>query len=71
MAVQKSRKSRSKRGMRRANRKVDVDVLSVEATTGETHVRHHISDYGYYKGQPVNIKKEKKKQAPLEGEATS
>lgn len=53
MAVQKSRKSRSKRGMRRAHSALTGPALSVDAATGETHRRHHVSPDGYYKGRQV------------------
>ncbi|MFV2031849.1 MAG: 50S ribosomal protein L32, partial [Gammaproteobacteria bacterium] len=42
MAVQKSRKTPSKRGMRRSHDALSSATLSVEPTTGETHRRHHI-----------------------------
>lgn len=53
MAVQKSRKSRSRRGMRRAHSALGEAALSVDAATGETHRRHHVSPDGYYKGRQV------------------
>jgi large subunit ribosomal protein L32 len=53
VAVQKSRKSRSKRGMRRAHDAVNGATLSVDPTSGETHYRHHITADGYYKGRKV------------------
>lgn len=53
MAVQKSRKTPSKRGMRRSHDALDKPTLSVEPTTGETHRRHHVSPEGYYKGRRV------------------
>jgi large subunit ribosomal protein L32 len=53
MAVQKSRKTPSKRGMRRSHDSLSGTTLSVEPTTGETHRRHHISADGYYKGRQV------------------
>lgn len=53
MAVQKSRKSRSRRGMRRAHSALSSPALSVDAATGETHRRHHVSPDGYYKGRQV------------------
>ena len=56
MAVQKSRKSRSRRGMRRAHSALTVSALSVDAATGETHRRHHVSPEGYYKGRQVVTK---------------
>jgi large subunit ribosomal protein L32 len=30
-----------------------VETLSVDAATGETHRRHHVSPDGYYKGRKV------------------
>lgn len=53
MAVQKSRKTPSRRGMRRSHDGLDNPTLSVEPTTGETHRRHHVSPEGYYKGKRV------------------
>ena len=53
MAVQKSRKTPSKRGMRRSHDALGTATLSVESTTGETHIRHHLSADGYYKGRKV------------------
>lgn len=53
MAVQKSRKTPSKRGMRRSHDALGAPTLSVEPTTGETHRRHHISADGYYKGRKI------------------
>ena len=53
MAVQKSRVTRSKRGMRRAHDGLSKPTLSIDAATGETHRRHHISPEGYYKGRRV------------------
>ncbi len=53
MAVQQNRKTASKRGMRRAHDRVSKPTLSVDATTGETHRRHHVSADGYYRGRKV------------------
>lgn len=53
MAVAKSRKSRSRRNMRRAHSALTIPALSVDAATGETHRRHHVSPEGYYKGRQV------------------
>jgi len=58
MAVQKSRKSRSRRGMRRAHDALTATVLAVDAKTGETHLRHHITQDGYYRGKKVLKDKE-------------
>jgi large subunit ribosomal protein L32 len=53
MAVQKTRKSPSKRGMRRAHDSLEARALSIDSTTGETHLRHHVSPDGYYRGRKV------------------
>lgn len=53
MAVQKSRKTPSRRGMRRAHDSLGRPTLSVDGTTGETHRRHHVTADGYYRGQQV------------------
>jgi large subunit ribosomal protein L32 len=53
MAVQKSKKSRSKRGMRRSHDAISGPTLTVDATSGETHRRHHVTADGYYKGVKV------------------
>ncbi len=53
MAVQKSRKTPSRRGMRRSHDSLKGSALSVEQTTGETHLRHHVSPDGYYRGRKV------------------
>ena len=53
MAVQKNRKTPSRRGMRRSHDALQAPTLSIEPTTGETHIRHHVSPEGYYKGRKV------------------
>jgi large subunit ribosomal protein L32 len=53
MAVQKSRVTRSRRGMRRSHSALTTAALSVDPATGATHLRHHISPDGYYKGRRV------------------
>ncbi|MBL6718709.1 MAG: 50S ribosomal protein L32 [Gammaproteobacteria bacterium] len=53
MAVQQNRKTRSKRGMRRSHDALSGPTLSTEATTGETHRRHHVSADGFYRGRKV------------------
>ena len=53
MAVQKSRRTPSTRGMRRAHDKLNNPTLSVDKTTGETHRRHHISADGFYRGERI------------------
>lgn len=58
MAVQKSRKSRSKRNMRRAHDAITFPAISIDSTSGETHIRHHITKDGYYRGKKVLTVKE-------------
>ncbi|WP_423062281.1 50S ribosomal protein L32 [Candidiatus Paracoxiella cheracis] len=58
MAVQKSRKTRSRRGMRRSHDALSGSCLSKDPMTGETHRRHHISPDGYYKGRQVLVVEE-------------
>ena len=53
MAVQKSRKSPSKRGMRRSHDSLTKPALSVDRTSGETHLRHRITPDGFYRGVQV------------------
>jgi large subunit ribosomal protein L32 len=53
MAVQQNKKSPSKRGMHRSHNALNVPGLAVEPTTGETHLRHHISPNGFYRGRQV------------------
>ena len=53
MAVQKNRKTRSKRGMRRSHDALTGETLSVDSTSGETHRRHNITADGYYRGKQV------------------
>ena len=53
MAVQKSKKSASRRNMRRSHDALSGPTLSTEQETGETHRRHHVSADGYYRGRQV------------------
>lgn len=53
MAVQKSKKSPSRRGMRRSHDSLTNPPLAIESTTGETHLRHHVSPSGFYRGRKV------------------
>jgi large subunit ribosomal protein L32 len=53
MAVQQNRKTPSKRGMRRAHDSLKSETLSIDSTSGETHLRHHITADGFYKGRKV------------------
>ncbi len=53
MAVQKSRVTPSRRGMRRAHDALKKPTLSIDKTSGETHRRHHVTADGYYRGRKV------------------
>jgi large subunit ribosomal protein L32 len=53
MAVQQNKKSPSKRGMHRAHDFISAPAIAVESTTGEVHLRHHISPNGVYRGKKV------------------
>ena len=56
MAVQKSRKTPSRRGMRRSHDSLKSETLSADPMSGEIHLRHNVSPDGYYRGEQV-IKK--------------
>jgi large subunit ribosomal protein L32 len=53
MAVQKSKKTRSRRGMRRSHDSLGGSTLSVDQTTGEKHRRHHMTTDGFYRGKKM------------------
>ena len=63
MAVQKSRVTRSRRGMRNSHSKLANPTLAVDVATGETHLRYHVSPDGYYKGRKVVKQKKVKDEA--------
>lgn len=53
MAVQKSKVTRSRRGMRRSHDALTSKALSQDPMTGEAHLRHHVSPDGFYKGRKI------------------
>jgi len=53
MAVQKTRKTPSKRDMRRSHDALRNPTLSIDPTTGELHRRHQVTESGYYRGKKV------------------
>ena len=53
MAVQKSKKTPSRRGMRRSHDSLATPTLSIDEVTGELHRRHHVTPDGYYRGKKV------------------
>ena len=56
MAVQQNKPTRSKRGMRRSHDALTTTTLSVDATSGETHRRHHVTKDGIYRGRQLFAK---------------
>jgi large subunit ribosomal protein L32 len=53
MAVQKSKVSRSRRGQRRSHDALTTKALSQDPITGETHLRHHMTPDGFFKGRQI------------------
>ncbi|MEM9208088.1 MAG: 50S ribosomal protein L32 [Pseudomonadota bacterium] len=53
MAVQKNRKTSSRRDMRRSHDKLKSPALSVDPVSGETHLRHRVTPDGFYRGKQV------------------
>lgn len=53
MAVQKSKKTRSRRGMRRSHDALSARTVAQDPMTGETHLRHHVTPDGYFKGRKI------------------
>ncbi|MBT9433461.1 50S ribosomal protein L32 [Candidatus Sodalis endolongispinus] len=56
MAVQQNKPTRSKRGMRRSHDALTTAAVSVDKASGETHLRHHITADGFYRGRKVIAK---------------
>ena len=53
MAVHQNKKSPSRRDMRRMHDRLTAPTIAVEPTTGETHLRHHVSPTGFYRVKKV------------------
>ena len=53
MAVQKNRKTRSRRDMRRSHDGLKGAATSIDSTSGEVHMRHHVTAEGFYRGRKV------------------
>ena len=58
MAVQKSKVTRSRRGQRRSHDSLTAKTLSQDPTTGEMHLRHHVTPDGYFKGRQIVVSEE-------------
>ena len=68
MAVQKNRKTRSRRNMRRSHDSLSLPTLSTDPVSGERHRRHHITEDGFYRGRRVIIRKVKEAEEEAEAE---
>jgi large subunit ribosomal protein L32 len=44
--------------MRRSHDKLSAPSLSVDPTSGETHLRHRVTPDGFYRGKQVIVKAE-------------
>ena len=53
MAVQKSKKTRSKRGMIRSHDHLSDLMLSTDPVSGERHLSHQMTADGFYKGRLI------------------
>ncbi|WP_031433446.1 50S ribosomal protein L32 [Methylomarinum vadi] len=53
MAVQKSKVTRSRRGQRRSHDALNAKTLAQDPLTGETHLRHHMTPDGFFKGRQI------------------
>ena len=66
MAVQKSKKTRSRIGMRRSHDSLTSNSLATDPVSGERHLRHNMSADGFYKGRLVKDLKKKSKESEEE-----
>lgn len=55
MAVQKNRKTPSKRDKRRTHDALGYATVTSEIKSGERHLRHHVSKNGYYRGRQAIV----------------
>ncbi len=55
MAVQKSKKSKSKRGHRRSHDSLKIPTLFLNKKTNEICLYHHISKKGFYRNKKINV----------------
>ena len=67
MAVQNSKKTRSRIGMRRSHDSLKSSTLSTDPVSGERHLRHQMTKDGFYKGRLVkDLRKPEKDEAEEE-----
>ena len=63
MAVQKSKKTRSRIGMRRSHDSLKGLSILTDQVSGERHLRHRMTADGFYKGRLIkDLKKPEKEQ---------
>ena len=62
MAVQKSKKSKSKKLQKRAHQSLSNPTLSNDPVTGERHLRHQMTEDGFYRGKKVVEIKQKEEE---------
>ena len=65
MAVQKSKKSKSKKLQKRAHQSLSSPTLSNDPVTGERHMRHQMTADGFYRGKKVVEIKQKEEAIEL------
>lgn len=53
MAVQQNKPTRSKRNMRRSHDALKTAEVSIDKKSGESHLRHHVTADGYYRGRKI------------------
>ena len=53
MAVGQARTTRSRRGMRRSHDALKNPTRAIDAVSGETHLRHHMTADGFYRGRQI------------------
>jgi len=60
MAVQKRRKSNSRRGMRRSHNALKAPTLTTDTQSGEVRLRHHVGPQGSYRGRQLQLTRQRK-----------
>jgi len=61
MAVQKRRKSNSRRCMRRSHNALKAPTLTTDAQSGEVRLRHHVGPQGSYRGRQLQLMRKRRK----------
>lgn len=68
MAVQKSKKSRSRTRQGRSHHALVAKAITTDSKTGEIHLRHTMSADGMYRGRQIIVTKAAKKAAAAAAE---